>query len=908
MPFESLAPHRLVRLWVRIISRIVPRPERSLWLEEWLGELHYGVRAGGRLTGSVLGLARGTLRDALAVRFPGRLEDLAPARARLGSGVPLVVRLALRALRSAPGTTAAAIVMLSLGIGAAVAAFAVVDAVLVRPLPYEHSARLVNLWQRAPDGLEAEQLLMSPPHAAMVLEESGVFERIALSQAGEWVLSIAGAPATLNSLRVNSSFLDLFGGRPALGRLFTAEDDRRGAPVVAVLTHALWRDRFGSDPHIIGKTVPVNYTGRAPVIGVLPRGFELDYGLLGRSELRGAQVDAFFSLPQANLDDPRQWNGDVFNAVGLLREGVGLDQAQAAVDGLEAGMTAARATAFPEKGRVGTLLVPVLEQMVGRTRASLLLLFVAIGFLLLLACANCANLLLGRGGLRGKEAGVHAALGAGRAHLVSRFLAEAALIASASAIIGLVLAALAIQAVEVLGAQISLPRLREIAIDGRVYAAAAGLALFAALASGLVPAIRLSRVGLNVTLKDTGHRPMGAGLRRRLDVPSALVVLEVAVSVTLLVGTVLVVRSFMAINAVEPGFERYNTASFRVEIPYEPYRQGRAPYLAKAALQQQIKDRLEAMPGVEHAAHGSDVPFDFRGGPYLATLVGRDDRGPVPVDLEYPGLGFFQVMGIPVVDGRAFLSTDYARGAATSAIVDESLARRFSDRADAVGQWIDFGWEAPLEIVGVVANVHDMSLEGTPGMKVYVAASELDTNARFGYWVVRTTTDPADVAKRVRDEIHAIDPNILVADLQTTEQRLAGTLAVRRVSTLLLQVLGALGAILALVGVHAVVSDRVGQARHEIGVRIAVGASAADVIRTVLWYSTGLAVAGALLGLLLASGLARLLGSLLFGVDPLDPVTYLASALVLVLCAAVAALRPARSAARVDPAIVLRQI
>jgi len=901
---------RLLLLWVRAVSLVVPTAVRDQWLEEWAGELCHGIDRERHRARRLLGFASGALWDALAIRFPERGDRTEHGRRLAGFGIPQAVRLAYRSLRAAPGSTTAAILTLGLGIGGAVSIFAVVDAVLVRPLPYTQAERLVNLWDPsgAPGADETTGLPLSPPHVAAILNGTDVFEQIALSQAGQWVLSQAGAPATLNALRVNASFLRLLGVQPALGRLLTADDDRGGAPVVAILTHALWRDEFGSDPEIIGKTISVNYSGRAPIVGVLPRGFVLDYAVIGREDLRGVTVDAYFSRPLPQVDDPRAWNARVFHAVGLLREGIGLAQAQAAVDGLEAEMTAARTDALGDRGPVRTALVPVLDQLVSQARPALLLLLAAVGLLLLLACANCAILLLGRGSLRGREVALHVALGARRGHVIIRFLAEASMIAGASAAVGLGLASLAVWAVHTFGPAVQLPRVAEIAVDRRVFAAAAILALLSALASGLIPSLRLSRVTLNVLLKDTGRRPLGAGLRRRFDLASTLVAAEIALSVTLLIGTALLVRSVMTVSGIEPGFDRDHTLSFRLHIPYEPYRRGEPPYLALTALKRQIRTRLSALPGIEGVAGLSDVPFDFQGSPNQIRLVGAGSDAQVPAALEYADRNAFEVLGIPVTEGRGFVDEDFVPGVATVAIVNETFAGLLGGARRALGRSLHpTGWDAPLDIVGVVADVRDGSLVQSPERKVYVAMTD-GVPAPTGYWAVRASAGASGTAERIRNAIQSIDPDILVSDLQTTEQRLRATLSVHRASAWLLQVFVALGAILAVVGVHAVVSDRVGQARHEIGVRMAVGASSADVVRMVLRYSAVLAAVGTLAGVVLAAGLARFIGGVLYGVDPLDPATYVASAVLLVMIALAAAFVPARSAGRADPVATLRQM
>ena len=810
------------------------------------------------------------------------------------------VKYGWRALRAQPGFTLAAVVALALGIGATTAIFSVVNSVLWRSLPYPEAGRLVMVWDRNPKiQVGFDDLPVTGGWFARFSQEARSFEAVAAMTGASYNLSGAETPDRLSGARVSADFFRVMGVGPVIGRAFTAEEDEPGREHVAVISHALWQSRFGGDPGIIGKTLLLDGRGYT-VIGVMPAGFEFP---------RAGELPSFFELaPRAQLwtpialtrDQRHNFGSHYFAALGRLGADVGVAQAQAEVDAVNRRL----AEENPDREGWGGAVLPLQEQIVGAARAALMVMVGAVGLVLLISCANVANLLLARALGREREIAIRAALGAGRGRLVRQLLTESLLLALAGGAAGVLLALWGVDLLPSLGPG-DLPRLEEIRVDGRVLGFTLAVSLLTGALFGLAPALQLSRPDLGEVLKE-GGRGAGDGPRRR-RLRGLLVVTEIAVSLVLLVGAGLLVRSFARLTRVSPGFDPEQVVTMKLTRP-GPRFGGARP---DAEFFRQAVERVAALPGVESAAVASHLPLagseeidDF-------TVEGMPPARPSDrpkADVRVISPDYFRAMGMALRAGRAFDERDdeQARGVT---IVSEGLARRFFPGQEPLGKRLnrgDVSREADwLTIVGVVAEVRHSALGAEPRPQLYVPNRQLPWASMS--LVVRAAGDPLSAVPAIRRAVWEVNPNQPVTEVKLMRDYLTASVAPRRFQMLLLSVFAGVALALAAVGIYGVISYSVSRRTREIGVRLALGATPVDIVRLVLRQGAVLMLAGLALGMAAGAAATRLLSSLLYGVSATDPLTFAGVTLLLAVVALAACYLPARRATKIDPLAALRQ-
>jgi putative ABC transport system permease protein len=801
------------------------------------------------------------------------------------------VRYGFRMLWKSPGVTMAAVVSLALGIGANTAIFSVVNSILLKSLPYAEPDRVVLLWGDSPsEGRHRNQV--SATDVDDWRRENRVFDDV--STFGDWSATFLGAgePERVPGTQVGEGFFRVMRGTPILGRTFLPEEQEDGKDNVIVLGHGLWRRRFGGDPNVVGQTASLG--GRPyTIVGVMPEDFRPLPPSLN-------DPPGQFYRPVAEPHDETERGSRHLRAIGRLKPGVTLEQAQA-----EMSVIASRIErAHPDFNTdYGVRLVTLAEDTVGGLRAALLALFGAVVFVLLIACANVGNLLLARSSARRREFAVRAALGAGRARIVRQLLTESVLLALAGGAAGLLLALWGIGLVESLGARVT-PLLSGVRVDLGVLAFTGLVSVLAGVAFGLAPALQVSSPDLNETLKAGGRSGDGGGRGGRLR--SALIVAEVALSLVLLAGAGLLVKSVVRLRAVDAGFNTSNLLTMNLALPSSRYRDG----AAQASFFEGLTRQIESLPGVEAAGFTSVLPLS---GNFDGRALVVEDK-PVPrgqetsVDLYVATPGYLRAMQIQLVDGRAFDEHDTADRAPV-ALVGETAARKLWPGQTPLGRRVRFpGSEKNPQpwrtVVGVVRDVKQYGLDREDAMQLYLPEAQYPTS--FMTMVVRSKSDTAALLGAVRREVGAADKELAVFNVATMEQLLADSVALRRFSMLLLGVFAAVAVALAGVGIYGVISYSVAQRTREIGVRVALGAQRRDVLRLVLGRGLGLVGAGIALGLAGALAVTHVISSLLFGVGARDPLTFAAVAALLAFVALLACLAPARRATKVDPMVALR--
>jgi putative ABC transport system permease protein len=797
------------------------------------------------------------------------------------------IRFGARMLFKSPGFTAVAVISLALGIGANTAVFSVVNAALLKTLPYRDPQSLVLVWgEDKAAGSSRGQV--SATDVADYRARNHVFEEISTYSDFRPVLTGAGEPERIFGAQVGDGFFDVMQVKPLLGRFFTAEEQVDGKDYVAVLGHAMWQKRFAGDPNIVGRTITL---GARPytVIGVLPANFHsLPRGLL--------PAPAEFYRPVAEQPDEKERASRHLRAIARLNPGVTLSRAQAEMDLISRQLQAEHPAS---DANAGIHLVNLREDLVSPVRPALVMLLGAVVFLLLIACANVGNLLLARSIGRYREVAIRAAVGASRSRLIRQFMTESILLSVAGGALGVVMAMWCTSAIEAVGSRL-VPALGSVEIDGGVLAFAFVISMVTGVAFGSAPALRASRVNLNESLNDGGRTP-GAGSTRS-PLRSALVVTEIALAMVLLIAAGLLIKTVVQLNKVNPGFDPQRLVTMNVWLP-------RAKY-PKAenwnAFYDRLLARLQALPGVERAGLTSVLPvgdnFDRR----TIELDGQP-RSPseLPdVDNYFVTPDYVQTMAIPLLRGRSLSPQDTAE-APLAVLVSESLARKFWPNEDAVGKRVRFYNSDPTAerpwrtIVGVVADVKQYGLDASGGIALYVPQVQRPQSTLT--LVVRTWTEPAAMIETVRREILAIDPEQAVFNVATMDEVLAKSISLRRLSMFLLAGFAALALLLAAIGIYGVLAQSVVQRTHEIGIRMALGAQARDVLKLIVRQGMGLTVIGIAVGLAGAFALTRLLASLLFGVGATDPTTFLWIPVLLAAVSFFACYIPARRAAHLDP-------
>ena len=803
------------------------------------------------------------------------------------------VRYGLRMLAKKPGFTLIAVLALALGIGANTAIFSVVNAVLLRPLPFENPERIVQAWstnakrgwKKAPTSYlnfaDYRDQTQAFEHAAAYAEASAAFT------SGEMPEQLEGVGATADLFKV-------LGAQPLLGRAFTAEDERPGGSHVVVLSHNLWQRRFNSDPKIVGQQI--KFDGESTtVIGVMPKGFQFP--------LDQDKTEFWVPLDPAQ-DFNKERGANYLHVVARLKPGTTLEQAQGEVE------TIARRLEqeYPDKNTGKSVrLILMHEELVGDIRPALLVLLAAVCFVLLIACANVANLLLARASSRHKEIAIRTALGAGRARIIRQLLTESLLLALVGGAIGLLLA---LWGVDVLSAAIpaDIPRVKEVALDSRVLGFTTAISVLTGILFGLAPALQASKTDLNESLKE-GGRGSTEGLNRN-RVRSLLVISEVALSLVLLIGAGLLIKSFFQLLNVKPGFEPEHVLTAGFSLP--PVKYPEVPQ--QTAFFQQVLERVRTLPGVDSAGVVIPLPLSGNGMQNLLTIEERPEPPAgekLVTNTRLISPDYLRAMGIPLLRGRAFTEHD-GGDAPTVFLVNETFVQRFFPGEDPIGKRIRLsirpsaeGQDANGEIVGVVGDVKHQTLDKEAGAECYIPY--LNISDPYMTLVVRTTAlDPSSLTSALRSAVQQVDKDQPVFDVQTMDQVLARSVATRRFNMMLLGIFAAIALILAGVGIFGVMNYSVTQRTHEIGIRMALGAQHRHVLRMIVGQGMILTLIGVVVGLVGAFVLTRVMAELLYGVSTTDPLTFAAVSVLLSVVALLACYIPARRATKVDPMVALR--
>jgi putative ABC transport system permease protein len=793
------------------------------------------------------------------------------------------IRYGIRGFVKRPGFTIIALMALALGIGANTAIFSLVNAVLLRPLPFAEPSRLVWVFGNIRNG--SNRASVAPLDFLDFRQQNTTFEQFAASFSVPLPLNLTGTgePERLSAAAITGNYFQALGVQPLLGRGFQIENEQPAQNQVVVLGYALWQKRFGGDQAIVGKKVTLD--GKtSEVIGVMPQDF---------------------SFPQAaqlwvplNFDlgpEMKQRKAHFLRPVGRLKPGVTLAQAQADTDAIARRLE----EQFPATNTGWNLrLLPLQEHLVGNIRPTLFILFGAVGFVLLIACANVANLLLVRAAAREREIALRTALGAGRLRIVRQMITESVLLALAGGALG---ALLAIWGVELLVklSEGTIPSTAKVKIDLTVLAFTLGISVITGLLFGLAPALRTLKLNLTDTLKE-GGRGAGEGSPRN-RIRSALVVIESAVAVVLLVGAGLLIRSFLQLQSVNPGFDTHGVLTMRVDLPRAKYPKPEkaGPFFAE------LEDRVAGLPGVEKVGLITELPLSGQPNDMPFTVEGRPPLAPdqkLGADFRRVNSQYFESLRIPLLRGRNFTEPETHQSARVL-IISDLLARAVFPDEEPLGKRLVMSWDdQPFEIIGIVGDIRHRSMESDPLPAMYLPTVQTP----WMNLVIRTSGDPAGLAPAVRREVQAIDPDQPVAAIRTMDEWLENSVATSRYRTALLGLLALVALLLAATGIYGVMSYSVTQRTHEIGVRMALGAKRFDVLRLVVSQGMMLVVLGVVIGVAGAFALTRVMSTLLFGVTAKDPLTFISVAVLLTLVAFVACYIPARRATKVDPLVALR--
>ena len=802
------------------------------------------------------------------------------------------VQFALRTIAKKPLFYSVVSLTLALGIGANAAIFTVVNGVLLKPLPYPHPDRLMMVWTHNPrQGFDKD--VGTYPNFEDWRRASQSFERMSGYFGASVTLTGSGDPAQIRGARVTPEFFETMGVAPLHGRAFGAANGQAGGEHVVIVGHGLWTRRFGADASVIGRRIALNGVPYE-VIGVMPASFK-----------HPADAELWMPLaPVGQFQELFAARGSFWlTIVGRLNPGVTRVAAQAEMDAIAARLE----KEYPSNAGLGIRLVTLQEELVGDVKRPLLILLGAVCFVLLIACANVANLLLTRAASRQRELAIRAALGAGRRRLVRQLLTESVVLGLVGAAAGLMLATLSTDLLQTF-APAELPRLSEIAIDRRVLAYAAGASVFTSLLFGLIPALHASRRGSGEHLKEGGRT--GTDGRRGRRLRAALAVGELAIALVLLVGAGLLIRSFIALNNADPGFATRGVLTLRLNLPAASY--GEPARIT--GFFEQLVERLDALPGVESAAAGTSLLLSRLPSSAGINIEGRPPLPanarniPVPYDSVTPE--FFSTLQIPLRRGRMFTGADAAQSQPV-VIVNETFVRRFFPGEDPLGRRVTFNdpsqpttrWQT---IVGVVADTKRGGFEREPWAETYFPMRQAPDPRAFV--LLRTKGDPATLVAAAQAAVWSIDRNQPIAGIRTVPELLAQRELNRRFTTLLLGVFASVALVLAIIGTYGVIAHGTAQRTQEIGIRIALGADRRTILRMVLAGGLRIAATGLVIGVLGALALTRVLSGLLFGVGARDPLTFVVVPGALLVVALAACLIPARRAMKVEPVIALRGV
>jgi len=805
------------------------------------------------------------------------------------------LRYALRTLRRNPSVSIVILASLGIGIGANSAIFSVVDALLLRPLPYPHANRLVAVWLHSP-GIGILRDWPSPGEYVDIQRENHSFETTALAQSRTFILTGRQQPERVDVLSAQSSLLSMLGAKPLLGRTLLPQEDKPGQPLVAILSNGAWQRLFNSDPSILGRSITLN--GKAfTVAGVLRHGFSVSSEVLP-SEGPMDKIDIFLPLPLG--PDAEQRRGDEnYNILARLRPGVSVQQAQADVD-----IIAARIRQKDKRdASFGMDVIGLQQQVVGDVRRPLLLLLGSVALVLLIACANVANLLLARAAGRAKEVAIRTALGADWKRLTRQLLTESILLGLLGGAAGLLVARLSLWVVRTMNPG-NIPRLDEIGINGVVLAFTFGISLVTGVLFGLAPALRVVKLDPIASLKAggrTGHSEGGLYLRRH-RLRALLVVSEIALSLILLVGAGLLLRSFVRLQHVPPGFTTDHVLTMQVVVSDSKYHDKKI----LNGFYQDVEARIAHLPGVVAAGTVSALPLTGSvgwGGIHVEGYTPPPGQE-LQVDMRLASTDYFRAMQIPLVAGRFFTAQD-GPDAPQVVLIDAKFAQRFWPRGDAVGKHLWFDPKKPITIVGVVGVVKQYGLD-TDG-KIATYFPMLQDPDRGTFLVARTTSQETGLSSATIREIHAVDPTAVVYGVRTMQDRLFDSLARQRFSTTMLGAFAAFALLLAAVGLYGVMSFLVTQSTRDIGILVALGAGRDRILSLVVRQGMQLALIGIFAGLAGAAALTRVVASLLFGVSSTDVATFLSVPALLAAVAFAATALPAWRASNVDPIVALRE-
>jgi putative ABC transport system permease protein len=898
-PMASSMQTSLFRLWlllIAVIGVIVPRRLRADWRQEWEAELRNREtllaewdRLDWRNKLDLLRRSVGAFRDALLLQ-PRRMEDEMFQDLRFGARMLLRQR----------AFTLAAIIALALGIGVTTAVFSVVNAVLLRPLPYQNADRMALIWGNFLL-LNIGQMNAKAAEYVDYRDQTRSFETVAAFSTDDFNFTDGSQAERVAGARVTANLFPMLGAQAAQGRLILPEENQPGRDSVMVVSHEFWQRRLGGEPNVIGRSVRFSASSYT-IIGVMPAGFEFPHP----SFQFAGPVEFWIPLAFTAEQVAQRRHPYYLNVIALLKPNVTIEQARAEMAALgqrferQYGYQGGYRGPNNEDGGWRITVIPLQEQIVGNSRRALLVLFAAVGLVLLIACANAANLLLMRATVRGKEMAIRAALGAHRLRLIRQLLTESLLIAALGAAGGLTLAWLGVKALVALGPE-NLPRLQEINVDWRVLIFTLAISVLTGLIFGLAPALQASRPNLQHTLKEGG----AATTRGRHWLRNLLVVGEVAIAMTLLIGAGLMLNSFMRLQRVDTVVDVDKVLSVEINLPSTRYTEG----AQVTTFFQELIRRVESLPGVESAslsnimplsAYALNDPFGIEGRAYSA-----DNATWAAWQAVMPN--YFRTLGIPFIAGRDF--TEQGAGVASGeTVINETMARRYFPNEDPIGKRIALGGGPPwLTIVGVVKDTPQRGLESEAGPDWYFPYSRRPSHHdNHAYLLLRTSGDRMSLASAVRSQVSAIDKDQPVAAIRTLNDVIASTTAPRRFNTLLLAIFAAVALILAAVGIYSVISYSVTQRTQEVGIRMALGAQSGDVIRLILKQGLTLTLAGIAAGALGAIAAARVISGLLYGVTATDPATFAAISLLLAMVALLACYLPARRAARVDPLAALK--
>lgn len=803
------------------------------------------------------------------------------------------IRYGIRGLLKRPGFTAIAVLTLALGIGANTAIFSVVNAVLLRPLPYAQADRLFVPWGSRSN--MAEHTVVSYPDFADWQAQTKTLDHVAAYSSSGTLLREGDAdPELITGAAASAELFPLLNVTPILGRAFTRDEDRPNAPPVIVLGHSLWRRRFNSDPNIVGKQIRIGSTS-ATVLGVLPEGFNFP--------ARATKTEFLRPLAPTIGERTQRRGSYSLRVIARLRPGV---TAAAAEDEMRA-IGVRLEQQYPDEGfRLGARLIPLQEEVTWGSRTPLLVLLGAVGFVLLIACANVANLTLVRAASRHREIAIRAALGAGRRRVVRQLLTESLLLALIGGTLGLLVAWWGVHFLLV-SSPLNMPGLKEAGLDSRVLAFTAFISMLTGVIFGLVPALQASRANLQDALKEGSRGAAGGAVRNR--VRAGLVVVEVALSLVLLVGAGLLAKSFLLLSEVRPGFEPEHVLTTDLSLARTKYP---GPEQQEAAFAD-IVNRAAAIPGVQAAAVIYPLPLGGNSNANTFLIAGRPALRPEDKPISNHRTispDYFRALNIPVLRGRSFDARDNEK-APPVLIVNETFARHFFPGVEALGQQIIIEGERgdnvvppPREIVGVVGDVRHDALDTEAGPEYYVPFTQAAEPSMS--LVVRSSSDNLTLAGSVREVIKQLDKEQYVPTIQPMTKLVAESISRRRFNTLLTGLFALVALLLASVGIFGVLNYTVAQRTQEIGVRVALGAQTHDVLRLILGQGVRLIMFGVALGLVASFALTRVLAGMLFGVTPTDPLTFVTVSVLLGSVALLACYIPARRATKVDPLVALR--